>query len=198
MADQTIQVGKKIVEIPVLEKDGENWTMYREKLTEAARILKVASYLSGPRPDPFNPLHDVKIKKIIVTTVDISLFIKLIKLGTAQECFDKLKTLFDEPTATVVHDIRTSDTVRVAVHPARPRTDNVYKVSNESRRRTDLLGTTTDQERVKTTRRVGEEGRKTCGKVGEKAAAARGLGTETMDLQADSVSLATPASGPLP
>jgi hypothetical protein len=36
MADQTIQVGKKIVEIPVLEKDGENWTTYREKLTEAA------------------------------------------------------------------------------------------------------------------------------------------------------------------
>jgi hypothetical protein len=86
----------------------------------------------------------------------------------------------------------------VAVHPARPRTDNAYKVSNESRRRTDLLGTTTDQERVKANRRVGEEGRKTRGKVGEKAAAARGPGTETTDLQADSVSLATPASGPLP
>jgi hypothetical protein len=114
--------------------------------------------------------------------------------------FEHLKNLFEESmaTATVVHDVRTSDTVRVAVHPARPLTDNAYKVSNESRTRTDLLGTTTDQERVKTNRRVGAEGEKTRGKVGEKAAAARGPGKETTDLQADSVSLATPASGPQP
>ena len=100
MAEQTIRVGKKFVEVPVLETDGQNWTTYREKLTEAARILKVASYLSGPRPDPFNPLHDVKIKKILVTTVEIPLFIQIIKLATAHECLERLKTLFEGSMAT--------------------------------------------------------------------------------------------------
>ena len=48
----------------------------------------------------------------------------------------------------------------------------------------------------KAARRVGEEGEKSHGKVDEEAVAARGPGTKTTDLQADGVSLTTPASCP--
>jgi hypothetical protein len=53
-------------------------------------------------------------------------------------------------------------------------------------------------EQAKTRSRVGEEGTKSRGKVGEGAGAASGPGMETTDQVADGVSLATPASSTLP
>ena len=73
---------------------GENLTTYCKKLTEAARILRVTSYLSGTQPEPFDLLRDVKILRIIHSTVPAGVHRQLTKLNSASECFKTLKILF--------------------------------------------------------------------------------------------------------
>ena len=141
MFPQTVQVGRKFVEVPALEKSGENWTTYCEKLTEAACILGVTSYLSGTQPEPFDLLRDVKILRIIHSTVPARVHHQLTKLNSASECFKTLKILFGgsitTATTTVPHE-RCDAEPQVAARTPKPFVGITYE---DNRERVDYIST---------------------------------------------------------
>ena len=140
----------------------------------------------------------------IVMTIPDSLFLQISHFDTAREVLLYLQSLFEKTTTmtTTVHDAQHSDTTRVAAR-------STNEVRNGSRRQQDdspkngmrrkRERTTTDHGKVEMRRKVGEKGTKTRRRVEEEAAAApRGPGTVTTAKTTDGVSLATPASSPVP
>ena len=146
-------------------------------------------------------------------------------ISTAHDMLTHLKNLFEkDPTATtvVVHNIRSNNSARVAVHTARTpnnptrmqhaaneKAHSMNEVSGKSGRQWEGLPrnrmlrehecTVVDHGKVEMKTRGGKKGAKTHGRVEEEAAAApRGQGTVATAKTTDGVSLATPASSPVP
>ena len=219
---------KKIVEVPRLRQDGENWLDYHAKLFEAAEAQGLLGLLNGTstKPnEPWNPrriaawLRDDTEAQYLLATTTPQLIWNHFTISTAHNMFQHLQSLFETTTTTTLHDVRSNDSTRVAAHTAGTPDDctRTQRAANEKvcstngvsggsgRRqnssrsngtRRERERTTTDHGKVEMRARVGEKGAKLRGKVDEGAAAVRGPGMKTTDLQADGVGLATPVSSP--
>ena len=116
---------KKIVEVPRLRHDGENWSDYHAKLFEAAEAQGLLGLLDGTNPkpnEPWNPWRiaawlcdDTEAQYLLATTTPSPIW-NHFTISTAHDMFQYLKNLFkkDSTTTTIVHDVRSKDSARVA------------------------------------------------------------------------------------
>ena len=150
--------------------------------------------------------HSRSTMCLFAMTIPDSLFLRISHFDTAREVLLYLQGLFERTTTTTttttVHDAQHSDTTRVAARSTNEVRNGSRRQRDDSPRngtRRERERTMTNQGRVETRSRVAEKGAKTRGRVEEEAAAApRGPGTVTTAKTTDGVSLATPASSPVP
>ena len=103
------RVRKKVVEVPTLREDGENWAEYREKLFEAAEQQNLLGLLDGTNTkpnEPWNPrriatwLRDNTEVQYLLATTTPSLIWDHFTISTAHAMFTHLKNLFEKVTTT--------------------------------------------------------------------------------------------------
>ena len=203
-----IRAKKKIVEVPRLRHDGENWSDYRTKLFEAAEAQGLLGLLDGTNTkpnEPWNPWRtaawlrdDTEVQYLLATTTPSPIWDHF-TISTAHDMLTHLKNLFDKDSTfstTMVHDVRSNDSARVAAHTAGTPDDRTrtQRTANEKARNTNEVRkgsgrqwenspsngarrererTTTDHGRVEMKTRGGEKGAKSCGRVGGQEVAAR-------------------------
>ena len=100
------QVRKKVVEVPILRKDGNNWVEYREKLFKAAEQQNLLGLLDGTytRPEDLCKVRrigtwmrdNLEAQALIIATKPPTPRFSL--LMTAHEMFNTLKDLCKKTT----------------------------------------------------------------------------------------------------
>ena len=116
---------KKIVEVPQLCYDGENWLNYHEKLFQAAEAQDLLGLLDGTNPnpsgsEPWNPWriaawlrNNTEAQYLLVTTTPAFIWDHFtISTVTAHDMFTYLKNLFEKPMEVEV--------TRTAAHSQKP------------------------------------------------------------------------------
>jgi hypothetical protein len=168
-----------MAEVIKLKSNGQNWLEWRESIQKIAKRQRLAQYLAGTPPNPFSNIRDSLIRRFIECTVSKSISRHFRHLGTVQECIDYLTTRFDTPCQQYEDHLKSG-----------------WLILEEVTYRTQELNTR-DPGQVGLQDRVGKMGKTPRERVDEEAAAATGPGTVTTDhIWTDSVSLATPVSGP--
>ena len=167
---------------------------------------------------------DTEVQYLLATTTPSTIWDHF-AISTAHDMLTHLKNLFDKDstaTTATVHDVQSNNSARVAAHTAgtpngrtrmqraandeardinevRKGSGRQWESSRSNGTRRERKRTTTDHGKVEMKTRGGEKGAKLRGRVEEEAAAApRGPGTVTTAKTTDGMSLATPASSPVP
>ena len=121
---------KKIVEVPRLRHDGENWLDYRTELFQAVETQGLLGLLDGTstKPnEPWNPRRiaawlrdDTEAQYLLATTTPSPIWDHF-TISTAHDMLTHLENLFEKDstaTTVVVHGVRSNDSARVAAYTA--------------------------------------------------------------------------------
>ena len=131
-----LRAKKKIVEVPRLRHDGENWLDYRGKLFEAAEQQGLLGLLDGTNTkpnEPWNPwriaawLRDDTEAQYLLATTTPSIIWNHFTISTAHDMFRHLQSLFESTATTTatVHEMWSIDSTQVAAHTPRTPDDHV-------------------------------------------------------------------------
>jgi hypothetical protein len=115
-----MQLEDEVVEIPKLRTDGQNWSIYRERLERVLAAQGVIDYLRRTTTDNFDNQLNCYVKAALASTIPDSLFMSLYSSNLASEWWKTLQNSFEKTTSTAttepVHDGRSNGITHMAAH----------------------------------------------------------------------------------